>query len=80
MLGPMGLTVQKVAAAEDEAAARMRMKASYSQRMLIQTLWAGNLNEPLFCWQVLLWQGQASACRNHWKKKIVYFRKYEKNK
>ena len=20
------------------------------------------------------------ACRNHWKKKIVYFRKYEKNK
>lgn len=35
----MGLTVQKVAASEDEAAARMRMKASYSQRMLIQMLW-----------------------------------------
>jgi len=31
----MGLTVQKVAASEDEAAARMRMKASYSQRMPI---------------------------------------------
>ena len=32
----MGLTVQKVAAAEDEAAARMKMKASYSQRMLFR--------------------------------------------
>ena len=35
----MGLTVQKVAAAEDEAAARMKMKASYSQRMMLQMLW-----------------------------------------
>ncbi|MDO4677087.1 MAG: hypothetical protein UFJ18_07385 [Blautia sp.] len=35
----MGLTVQKVAATTDEAAARMKMKASYSQRMLIQMLW-----------------------------------------
>lgn len=35
----MGLAVQKVAATEDEKAARNRMKASYSQRMLLQTLW-----------------------------------------
>lgn len=36
----MGLTVQKAAAAEDEAMARARLKASYSQRMLLQMLWA----------------------------------------
>ena len=35
----MGLTVQKVAASADEDAARMKMKASYSQRMLLQMLW-----------------------------------------
>lgn len=35
----MGLTVQKVAASTDEDSARMKMKASYSQRMLIQMLW-----------------------------------------
>lgn len=35
----MGLTVQKVASSTDEASARMKMKASYSQRMLIQMLW-----------------------------------------
>lgn len=35
----MGLTVQKVAASTDEDAARMKMKASYSQRMLLQMLW-----------------------------------------
>lgn len=35
----MGMTVQKVAASTDEDAARMRMKASYSQRMMIQMLW-----------------------------------------
>lgn len=35
----MGLTVQKVAASTDEEAARMRMKASYSQRMFIQMVW-----------------------------------------
>ncbi|MGN0314552.1 MAG: hypothetical protein ACI4EG_07160 [Fusicatenibacter sp.] len=35
----MGLTVQKVASMEEEAAARNRMKASYSQRMLLQMLW-----------------------------------------
>lgn len=35
----MGLTVQKVAASTDEASARMKMKASYSQRMLFQMLW-----------------------------------------
>ncbi|MDO4339154.1 MAG: hypothetical protein Q4C91_13895 [Eubacteriales bacterium] len=35
----MGLTVQKVAASTDEDAARSRMKASYSQRMLLQMLW-----------------------------------------
>lgn len=35
----MGLTVQKVASSTDEDAARMKMKASYSQRMMIQMLW-----------------------------------------
>ena len=35
----MGLTVQKVAATSDEDAARMRMKSSYSQRMMMQMLW-----------------------------------------
>lgn len=35
----MGLTVQKVAAATDEDFARSRMKASYSQRMMLQMLW-----------------------------------------
>lgn len=35
----MGLTVQRVAASTDEDAARMKMKASYSQRMLLQMLW-----------------------------------------
>lgn len=35
----MGLTVQKVAASTDEQKARMRMKASYSQRMLLQMIW-----------------------------------------
>lgn len=35
----MGLTVQKAAACEDEGAARMRLKASYSQRMLLQLGW-----------------------------------------
>ncbi len=35
----MGLTVQKVAASTDEDAARSRMRASYSQRMMIQMLW-----------------------------------------
>ena len=35
----MGLAVQKAAAATDEDAARMRIKASYSQRMMLQMLW-----------------------------------------
>ena len=35
----MGLTVQKAAACEDEGSARMRLKASYSQRMLLQLGW-----------------------------------------
>lgn len=35
----MGLTVQKVAASTDEDSARLRMKASYSQRMLLQMAW-----------------------------------------
>ena len=35
----MGLAVQKAAVATDEDTARMRIKASYSQRMLIQMLW-----------------------------------------
>lgn len=35
----MGLTVQKVAASTDEDAARTKMKASYSQRMMLQMIW-----------------------------------------
>ncbi len=35
----MGIAVQKVVAAEDEDTARMKMKASYSQRMMLQMLW-----------------------------------------
>lgn len=35
----MGLTVQKIASGLSEEDARMRMKASYSQRMLLQAVW-----------------------------------------
>lgn len=35
----MGLTVQKVASTQDEDTARMRMKASYTQRTMLQMLW-----------------------------------------
>ena len=36
----MGLAVQKAASASDEGNARMKLKASYSQRFLMQILWA----------------------------------------
>lgn len=35
----MGLAVQKAASASDEGSARMKLKASYSQRFLMQILW-----------------------------------------
>lgn len=35
----MGLAVQKAASASDEGTARMKLKASYSQRFLMQVLW-----------------------------------------
>ncbi len=35
----MGLTVQQVANTEDEDLARSRMRASYSQRFLLQIVW-----------------------------------------
>lgn len=35
----MGLTVQKVASASSEDTARMTMKSSYTQRMMLQILW-----------------------------------------
>ena len=35
----MGLTVQQVAAQKDDKQAYQRMKASYSQRMLLQIVW-----------------------------------------
>lgn len=35
----LGLTVQKVAAAEDEEIGRKLMKSSYSQRMMLQAVW-----------------------------------------
>ena len=36
----MGLTVQKVVDTEDEDAAKLKMKSSYSRRMLMQMVWA----------------------------------------
>lgn len=35
----MGLTVQKIVAMEDQGQAAMKMKLSYSQRMMLQLLW-----------------------------------------
>ncbi len=35
----MGLTVQKVVSDTDEDRAKMRMKSSYAQRMMLQMLW-----------------------------------------
>lgn len=35
----MGLAVQKAAAADDEGTARMKIKASYSQRFMMQVFW-----------------------------------------
>lgn len=35
----MGLAVQKASSASDEGTARMKLKASYSQRFLMQILW-----------------------------------------
>lgn len=35
----MGITIQKVAVAPDEKTARNMLKASYTQRMLFQSLW-----------------------------------------
>lgn len=35
----MGITIQNVASTEDEEFARKKMKASYSQRMLLQMIW-----------------------------------------
>lgn len=35
----MGLTVQKVASTENEEDARANMKASYTQRLMLQILW-----------------------------------------
>lgn len=35
----MGLAVQRAASASDEGTARMKLKASYSQRFLMQILW-----------------------------------------
>lgn len=35
----MGLTVQKVAATDNEDSARLQMKSSYTQRLMLQILW-----------------------------------------
>ena len=46
----MGLAVQKAASASDEGTARMKLKASYSQRFLMQILWVINRRTVLpFC-------------------------------
>ena len=45
----MGLTVQKVASLEDAKAAQGRMRASYSQRMMLQLLWCvASIAAPCF--------------------------------
>lgn len=45
----MGLTVQKVVSIEDEGKAKNKMAASYSQRMLMQVLWAiASIAAPCF--------------------------------
>ena len=45
----MGLAVQKAASASDEGTARMKLKASYSQRFLMQILWViGAIVAPCF--------------------------------
>ena len=46
----MGLTVQKVVALEDDKQAAMKMKASYTQRMLLQIVW-GILAIAVPCFQ-----------------------------
>ena len=39
MITAVGLAVQKAASATDEGTARMKLKASYSQRFLMMMLW-----------------------------------------
>ena len=47
----MGITVQKVAAEEDEKTARQLMKTSYSRRLLLQIAWiAVCLAAPVIFW------------------------------
>ena len=46
----MGLTVQKVVAMEDDKQAAMKMKASYTQRMMVQIIW-GILAIAVPCFQ-----------------------------
>ncbi|MBR5897660.1 MAG: ATP synthase subunit I [Lachnospiraceae bacterium] len=47
----MGITVQKVAAEEDEKTARQLMKTSYSRRLLLQIAWiAVSLATPVIFW------------------------------
>ena len=46
----MGLTVQKIVSMEDEKQAAMRMKASYTQRMMLQVVW-GILAIAVPCFQ-----------------------------
>ena len=45
----MGLTVQKIVSMEDDKQAAAKMKASYSQRMMLQLIWAfWRLRFPVF--------------------------------
>ena len=46
----MGLTVQKIVSMEDEKQAAMKMKASYTQRMMLQVVW-GILAIAVPCFQ-----------------------------
>lgn len=71
----MGLTVQKVASGTDEDAARLKMKASYSQRMLLQMLWVIlAIVAPCFQFAAgiapLLFPGVGIASGNY--KKVIY--------
>lgn len=46
----MGLTVQKIVSMEDDKQAAAKMKASYSQRMMLQLIW-GVLAIAVPCFQ-----------------------------
>ena len=66
----MGLAVQKAASATDEGTARMKLKASYSQRFLMMMLWViAAIVAPCFHFVAgiapLLFPGTGRAAQRH---------------